>query len=147
MSQTTPQAPQATPAAVSAAVPAAASGGPSLSLRPFPIADEKPKSLADFISRINGQPGGFRELSEDKLCQELALKNSVDPHQDVDMSDDDDHEDDGATAEGTGTTQDLMQSRVEVLQNIECVTLCPSHSLSLDCSFAEGSKLLPLHFL
>lgn len=91
--------------------------GTSLSLRPFPISDTKPKSLADFITRINSQPGGFRDVDEDKLRQEqLAQQHALDG-EDVDMSD---VEEDAEEGDGTGT-QDLMQSRMEVLQNIEYV--------------------------
>jgi mediator of RNA polymerase II transcription subunit 17, fungi type len=93
------------------------SKGTSLSLRPFPISDTKPKSLADFITRINSQPGGFRDVDEDKLRQErLAQQHALDG-EDVDMSD---VEEDVEEGDGTGT-QDLMQSRMEVLQNIEYV--------------------------
>lgn len=95
--------------------------GTSLSLRPFPISDTKPKSLADFITRINSQPGGFRDVDEDKLRQEqLAQQHALDG-EDVDMSD---VEEDAEEGDGTGT-QDLMQSRMEVLQNIEYVWNAP----------------------
>lgn len=99
------------------------SKGTSLSLRPFPISDSKPKSLGDFISRINAQPGGFREVSEDKLRQEqqLAQRIALDG-QDADMSDGDEDEGDGDALGGNGS-QDLMQTRMEVLQNIEYVCM------------------------
>lgn len=61
-------------------------GGPPLSLRPFPVADQKPKNLAEFIARVNAQPGGFRSITEEKLREEL--RNSEDP----DAADDQDEE-------------------------------------------------------
>lgn len=88
-----------------------------LSLRPFPVADKQPKNIADFITRINAQPGGFRSVTESQLSEE-ALRQAHDiqlpDHGDVDMSDgDEEGEDDDAAA------QDPNQARMEVLKNIE----------------------------
>lgn len=95
--------------------------GTSLSLRPFPISDTKPKSLGDFIARVNAQPGGFRDVTEEKLRQEqLALRNAALEGQDVDMSDGDEEDEEGDSPGGSAP-QDLMQSRMDVLQNIEYV--------------------------
>lgn len=95
--------------------------GTSLSLRPFPISDTKPKSLADFISRVNAQSGGFREVSEEKLRQEQQLtQSSPQDGEDVDMSDGED--DESADGLGASRPQDLMQTRIEVLQNIDVAT-------------------------
>lgn len=98
--------------------------GTSLSLRPFPISDTKPKALGDFIGRVNAHPGGFRELSEEKLRQDIEQqKNASGNGQDVDMSDDEDEagEDEGADGNEAGS-QDVIQGRIQVLQNIEYVT-------------------------
>ncbi|KAM3533906.1 hypothetical protein MY4038_002784 [Beauveria bassiana] len=83
--------------------------GPPLSMRPFPVADKSPKSLADFISRVNALPGGFRSVTETSLEEELDARRRRDgtttgggeedaaQDDDVDMSDDanaEDEEDD-----------------------------------------------------
>lgn len=90
--------------------------GPPLSLRPFPVADSKPKNIADFISRVNLQPGGFRDLSEEKLREQIRARD-VDgdepAEQDVDMSDGEDDDEPAA--------KDANAARMEVLKNIEYV--------------------------
>lgn len=96
--------------------------GTSLSLRPFPISDTKPKTLGDFISRVNAQPGGFRELSEDKLRQEVEQQKNAPDDQDVDMSDEEEDEEADDDDEGNDAgDQNLMQGRMEVLQQVEYV--------------------------
>lgn len=87
-----------------------------LSLRPFPVpdADKKPNTIADFIARINNQPGGFRSVTEDELNreieeEELKRRNGVQADDDVDMSDSDAGDD----------AKDPVAVRMEVLKNIE----------------------------
>ncbi|KAG5942798.1 hypothetical protein E4U60_007127 [Claviceps pazoutovae] len=88
---------------------------PPLSLRPFPVADRAPKNLAEFISRVNAQPGGFRDLTEEKLRDEIRSRDGLglapdsDP-EDVDMSDAGNEED---------QAKDPSLARNEVLKNIE----------------------------
>lgn len=88
-------------------------GGPPLSLRPFPVADQKPKNLAEFIARVNAQPGGFRSITEEKLREEL--RNSEDP----DAADDQDEELSEAAGEADVAERDPGVARMEVLKNIE----------------------------
>ncbi|KAG5969927.1 hypothetical protein E4U58_000918 [Claviceps cyperi] len=88
---------------------------PPSSLRPFPVADRAPKNLAEFISRVNAQPGGFRDLTEERLRDEIRSRDGLglapdsDP-EDVDMSDAGNEED---------QTKDPSLARNEVLKNIE----------------------------
>lgn len=106
--------------------------GPPLSMRPFPVADKSPKSLADFISRVNALPGGFRSVTETSLEEELDARRDgtttttgdgkeEDAAQgdDVDMSDDANAEDEEDDEEDTAA-KDPMTARMEVLKNIEC---------------------------
>lgn len=88
-------------------------GGPPLSLRPFPVADQKPKNLAEFIARVNAQPGGFRSITEDKLREEL--RNSEDPEAAADQ----DEEMSEAAGEADVAEKDPNVARMEVLKNIE----------------------------
>jgi mediator of RNA polymerase II transcription subunit 17 len=86
-------------------------------LRPFPVADKAPKNLADFIARVNTQSGGFRDVTEGRLRDDIKSRETVnggDPDQeDVDMSDGG-HDDEPA--------KDALAARMEVLREIECAT-------------------------
>ncbi|KAJ4310874.1 RNA polymerase II mediator complex subunit [Fusarium piperis] len=92
-----------------------------LSLRPNPVADCRPKNIADFITRVNAQPGGFRALSEDKLREDIAARGAANgdaEDKDVDMTEtgqDEEDEDD----EDQETTRDPQEVRMEVLRNID----------------------------
>ncbi|KAG5978153.1 hypothetical protein E4U54_007052, partial [Claviceps lovelessii] len=88
---------------------------PPLSLRPFPVADRAPKNLAEFIARVNTQPGGFRAVTEEKLRDEIKARETPaaadsDP-EDVDMSD--------AGHDEDQVSKDPSLARIEVLKNIE----------------------------
>jgi mediator of RNA polymerase II transcription subunit 17 len=93
----------------------AESDGPPLSLRPVPIADTRPKSLAEFIARVNAQPGGFRSVTEASLRAEIAARedNNDTPEPDDALMEDE-------TAEGEGAaTKDPVAARHEVLKNVD----------------------------
>ncbi|KUI57629.1 Mediator of RNA polymerase II transcription subunit 17 [Cytospora mali] len=68
----------------------ASSSRSPFALRPLPLpqSDRKPTSLADFISRVNADKGGFRNVTEESLRQELeaeAEANDVVESKEVDM--------------------------------------------------------------
>ena len=90
--------------------------GAPLSLRPFPVADKKPKNLAEFVARVNAQPGGFRELKSARLLEEIAARETSGSNEDEDMdvSEDDDDEDEKAAGEA-----DPAKVRQEILMNLE----------------------------
>ncbi|KAH0594358.1 hypothetical protein MHUMG1_07707 [Metarhizium humberi] len=88
--------------------------GPPLSLRPFPVADKAPQNLAEFIARVNTQSGGFRDVTENKLQDEIKSSQVVngadtDP-EDVDMSD---------LGHDEEPVKDAALVRMDVLKNIE----------------------------
>lgn len=92
--------------------------GPPLSLRPYPVADKKPKNLAEFITRVNAQPGGFRSVTEASLTEEINAReerasNGIVEDEDEDMSDVDEEGEDDAT------WKDPQLAKMEVLRNIE----------------------------
>jgi hypothetical protein len=92
-----------------------------LSLRPFPVADKKPKSISDFIGRINTQPGGFRDVTEAKLRDEIARQAQAGvPNEDVNMSDGEE-EDDEEEEDTDEVEVDPLQAREQVLREIESV--------------------------
>lgn len=97
--------------------------GPPLSLRPFPIANREPKDLAEFIARVNTQPGGFRALSVQKLRDEIVARDSPNAA--------DSDQDDGDVSDGGGgggneeePARDPILARAEVLKNIEYEVPC-----------------------
>ncbi|KAJ4857255.1 subunit 17 of mediator complex domain-containing protein [Trichoderma breve] len=103
-------------------------GPPPLSLRPFPVADQKPKNLAEFIARVNAQPGGFRSVTEDKLREDLKSSENSDgaADHDEDMSE--------AGAENDVAEKDPNVARMEVLKNIDIasnIALLTLDSMSL----------------
>jgi mediator of RNA polymerase II transcription subunit 17 len=89
--------------------------GPPLSLRPVPITDNSPKNLSEFIARVNAQPGGFRDVTEEKLRQEIEAGEDDDGQvesEDADMEDDDGDQD-------TAGPKDPAQARLEVLRHVD----------------------------
>lgn len=43
----------------------------TFALPPLPVGDRKPKSIADFIARVNAERGGFRNVTQDSLDKEI----------------------------------------------------------------------------
>ncbi|KAI8627894.1 subunit 17 of mediator complex-domain-containing protein [Xylariaceae sp. FL1651] len=85
------------------------------SLRPWPTGDKKPKNLTEFITCVNAEPGGFRNLNETRLRQEIQAQELGQAEDDgVDASSEDD--DDGGEGEKTKTA---MAAREEFLRNID----------------------------
>lgn len=89
------------------------------SIRPIKApSDRKPKTLAEFIARVNAtHPGGFRSLSETDVKKQIEEKEQR--RQDGDNADV--HMDDGAASEeeaDADTIKDLGAARNEVLRNI-----------------------------
>lgn len=92
-------------------------GQSPFSIRPIKApSDRKPKTLVEFIARVNAtHPGGFRGLSETDVKRQIEEKK----HQQ--NGDADTHMDDGAASEedaDTDTVKDLGAARNEVLRNI-----------------------------
>ncbi|CAJ0547816.1 Ff.00g045700.m01.CDS01 [Fusarium sp. VM40] len=88
-----------------------------LSLRPNPVADRKPQNIAEFIARVNAEPGGFRALSEAKLREEIAQENAANgdaQDKDADMADGDEDDDDDQDA-----MSDPQEVRMEMLKNLD----------------------------
>lgn len=44
---------------------------PSFALRPLPVGDRRPQNLSEFIQRVNAERGGFRNVTEEKMRDEL----------------------------------------------------------------------------
>ena len=82
---------------------------PKLSLQPGPPPNRGPQSIAEFIRRVNAEPGGFRALNQDELRKQIEKKRAGG---DVEMADAEEA-DDGATK-----TNELLAAREELLLNI-----------------------------
>jgi len=98
----------------------ATNGQLPFSLRPWPTGDKRPKTIAEFAARVNTQPGGFRDLDEDQLRQEIQAKQRGEVEDDgMDRSSEDDDEEDET---GDGKDKTAVAAREEFLRNIESVS-------------------------
>ncbi|OTB17048.1 hypothetical protein K445DRAFT_316557 [Daldinia sp. EC12] len=97
-----------------------ASGSP-FSLQPWPIGDKKPKNLGEFIARISVQSGGFRNVTEAKLREEIAAQE--DGRVEAEGSSDEEEDEDAEL-------KSVVVAREEFLKNIEVAH--QSAMLSLD---------------
>ncbi|KAI5867456.1 subunit 17 of mediator complex-domain-containing protein [Durotheca rogersii] len=93
------------------------------SLRPWPIGDKKPKNLGEFIARINTERGGFRNVTEAKLRDEIAAQENghAEARSAEDSADDDDGDDDEDDDEDSGADKstNAVAARDEFLRHIE----------------------------
>ncbi|KAH9895510.1 subunit 17 of mediator complex-domain-containing protein [Xylariomycetidae sp. FL2044] len=113
------------------------SNGPSsFSLRPWPIGDKKPKNLGEFIARINADRGGFRNVTEAKLRDEVQAKDEG--RMDVDRSDGSSDSEDEPDSTKPKT---VAAAREDFLRNIEFAH--QSAMLSLDFVSLLLSKEMP----
>jgi mediator of RNA polymerase II transcription subunit 17, fungi type len=86
-------------------------------LRPWPTGDKKPQNLAEFISRVNAQPGGFRDLREAELRREIQAKQEGRLEEDgISSSEEEDEDDDEEAEAAKGKTAAV--AREEFLRNI-----------------------------
>lgn len=90
-----------------------ASSNSPFSLRPWPTGDKKPKNLSEFITRVNAERGGFRNMTEEKLREEIAAEK--DGQIEVDQSSDGEEEEE--TDEDK--LKNVMAAREEFLRNLE----------------------------
>ncbi|KAI1460118.1 subunit 17 of mediator complex-domain-containing protein [Annulohypoxylon moriforme] len=103
-----------------------ASSGSPFSLRPWPTGDKKPKNLSEFITRVNGERGGFRNLTEAQLREEITTQE--DGQIEVDRSSDGEEEEET----DVDKLNNVMVAREEFLKNLE---------------FAHQSAMLGLDFI
>lgn len=93
------------------------------SLRPWPTGDKKPQNLADFISRVNTQPGGFRNLSEAELRRDIQTHQYGRIENDGPPSSEDEGEGENDEAE-EAAGKSAVVAREDFLKNVESV-FCP----------------------
>lgn len=85
------------------------------SLRPWPIGDKKPKTLGEFIARVNAEKGGFRNVTEEKLREQIAAEEEgrAEIERPSSSSSSEEEETDA------DKTKNILEAREEVLRNLE----------------------------
>ncbi|KAK3363359.1 subunit 17 of mediator complex-domain-containing protein [Lasiosphaeria hispida] len=93
-----------------------------LSLQSGPPPNRGPKSIAEFIQRVNAEPGGFRALNQSELRRQIEAKNKHDG--DVDM-------DDVPEVDNAAKAKELITARDELLKNINIAYRTAMSTLNL----------------
>jgi hypothetical protein len=99
--------------AMAAPKPAATATIP-FGLRPWPQGDRKPKNLAEFISRINIERKGFRNVTEESLRAEIAAQQGEETGKDAEDEEANEDEDE---------EKDIRVVRDQMLRDAEFVLL------------------------
>ncbi|KAK5663172.1 hypothetical protein OQA88_6589 [Cercophora sp. LCS_1] len=108
-----------------------------LSLQPPPAPNRGPQTVADFIQRVNAEPGGFRGLDQDELRRQIEASRH-NAEDDVEMLDAE--EDTDAPA---AKTKELVAAREDLMRNI--VAAQRTANTTLDFISLLLSKELPVH--
>lgn len=67
---------------------ASSSSSATFALPPLPVGDRRPKTIADFIARVNTERGGFRNVTLDSLQKEIEDEtNGLVESKEVDAND------------------------------------------------------------
>ena len=94
----------------------------SFSLRQWSTGDKKPKTISEFIARMNSERGGFRNITEESLTKEAEEEeNGVAEDPDTAMASGSEDED---AAQPT-TVEDIRKARDEVMRAIEWAGASP----------------------
>lgn len=108
------------------------------SLRPWPTGDKKPKNLAEFIGRVNAERGGFRNVTETELREEIRAKDEGHVNSSTSTPEGESDSDDESDGDKSKT---IIEAREEFLKNIEFAH--QSAMLSLDFVSLLLSKEMP----
>lgn len=112
------------------------------SLRPWPTGDKKPKNLAEFVARVNSEPGGFRSVTEDQLRDDIRIHEATaTAGLDHQSSSDDDSDDEDETKDDDDT-KDALAAREEFFRS--CDHAHQSAMLALDAVSLLLSKEMPV---
>lgn len=100
---------------------------PPLNLRPQPPKSRGPQTIADFIRRVNAEPGGFRALNEDEVRRNvIAERNGV--QEDVEMVTEQEAEEDTKKP-------DILAARHNIIMNL-------GQAIQLSSNFLDFISLL-----
>ncbi|KAI1092937.1 subunit 17 of mediator complex-domain-containing protein [Rostrohypoxylon terebratum] len=105
------------------------------SLRPWPTGDKKPKNLSEFITRVNAERGGFRNMTEAKLREEIAAEENgqIEVDQSSDGEEEEETDDD--------KQKNVMAAREEFLRNLESAHQSAMLGLDFVSLLASRNKL------
>jgi mediator of RNA polymerase II transcription subunit 17 len=107
----------------------ASSSASPFSLRPWPTGDKKPKNLGEFITRINAERGGFRNVTEAELRDEILAK------------------DEGRLESGNGSPEGDSDSDEEVEVDKSKTIIAAREEFLRNIEFAHQSAMLSLDFV
>jgi mediator of RNA polymerase II transcription subunit 17 len=99
------------------------------SLRPWPRGDRKPHNLGEFIARVQAERGGFRNVTEESVGEELAATPEDGVAAEEQATDEDavmEDEAEGAAETGSTAPKDAAAARNDMLRNVECVVPPPA---------------------
>lgn len=98
-----------------------------LNLRPRPPNSKGPQTIADFIRRVNAEPGGFRALNEEEVRRNvIAERNGI--HEDVEMVTEQEVDDDSKKP-------DIIAARHNIVMNL-------SQAIQISLNFLDFISLL-----
>lgn len=94
--------------------------GKTFALRPPPVGDRRPKTLAQFIARVHAERGAFRNINEASLREEIrASKDGESKQADDDVVMGDADAEDEPQDNSKDRAKDLATARLEALKQIE----------------------------
>ena len=119
--------------------PPASGGGSVFAIKPwYTSADRQPRTLSDFIARVGVERGGFRNVTLDKLEQEIREQDeaaiqgdAMEEDTEMGLEDGDNHnesdedEDEGSDqdlpSDDVGEVADVYEAKARILQDLEYV--------------------------
>ena len=100
-----------------------------ISLQSWPSKEKDPNTaLPTLIARINFERGGFRDLTEDGLRQEIA---------EAEAGIEEDAYSDEEDEEKPDRLKELITAREEMIKQLECVLLCCPRYARTNCYIAR----------
>src|ERR1044071_4910375 len=93
-------------------------------LQPQPAPSRGPQTIAEFIQRVNAEPGGFRALNEADIRKAIEERNTQPDNQDDDVE-----MEDTSDSDDTPDTKDIATVRTELLQSTDAALRTSSWAL------------------
>lgn len=87
-----------------------------LNLQPRPPNSRGPQTIADFIRRVNAEPGGFRALNEEEVRRNVIAERNGLHHEDVEMVTDQEADDDSKKPDIIAARHNIIMSLGQAIQ-------------------------------
>ncbi|KAK0633099.1 subunit 17 of mediator complex-domain-containing protein [Immersiella caudata] len=94
-----------------------------LALQPAPPPSRGPQTVAEFIQRVNAEPGGFRALNQDDLRKQIEARRNKGETDDVEMVDAEDDDDEPSKANELLTAREELMRTITAAQKTAATTL------------------------